>query len=84
VNQVRSRDDMTLGFSMRSSCAKYFGIKVDYVGYIDYDDHVWMAIKKKSPLLIESPYSSASRCLDRVLSNLLKKDELRLDAILKM
>ncbi len=84
VNQVRSRDDMTLGFSMRSSCAKYFGIKVDYVGYIEYDDHVWMAVKKKTPLLLESPYSSASRCLERILSNLINKDELRLDAILKM
>jgi len=84
VNQVRSRDDMTLGFSMRSACAKYFGIKVDYVGYIEYDDYVWMATKKKTPLIIERPYASAARCLERVVSNLVNKDELKLDSILKM
>jgi len=84
VNHVRSRDDMTLGFSMRSACSKYFGIKVHYVGYIEYDDYVWMATKKKVPLILERPYSSAARCLDRVVSNLMNKDELKLDAILRM
>jgi flagellar biosynthesis protein FlhG len=84
VNQVRSRDDMTLGFSMRSACAKYFGIKVDYVGYIEYDDYVWMATKKKTPLIIERPYSSAARCISHVVANLTNRDELKLDSILKM
>lgn len=84
VNQARSRDDMTLGFSMRSACAKYFGIKVDYLGYIEYDDYVWMATKKRTPLIIERPYAAAARCLERVVSNLINKDELKLDSILKM
>ncbi len=84
VNQVRSRDDITLGFSIRSSCAKYFGIKVEYMGYIEYDDHVWMAIKKKTPLIIDSPYCSSARCLDRVVSSLLKKDEMKLETLLKI
>lgn len=83
VNQVRSKDDMTLGFSMRSSCAKYFGIKVDYVGYIEYDDHVWQATKKKRPLVLEYPYSNAARCFERTVSNLIKKEELKFDLILK-
>src|SRR6185503_7870813 len=43
VNQVRSKDDITLGFSMRSSCSKYFGISLEYLGYIEYDDCVWQA-----------------------------------------
>jgi flagellar biosynthesis protein FlhG len=84
VNQVRSRDDITLGFSIRSSCTKYFGIKVEYMGYIEYDDHVWMAIKKKTPLIIDSPYCSSARCLDRVLTNLLKKDEMKLESLLRI
>ncbi|MEK7702980.1 MAG: P-loop NTPase [Nitrospirota bacterium] len=84
VNQARSRDDMTLGFSMRSACAKYFGIKVDYVGYIEYDDYVWMATKKRTPLILERPYAPAVRCLNQVVSNLIGRDELKLDAILRM
>ncbi len=84
VNHVRSRDDMTLGFSMRSACAKYFGIKVNYLGYIEYDDYVWMATKKKTPLILERPYASAARCLNGIVSNLINNDELKLDSILKM
>lgn len=83
VNQVRSKDDMTLGFSMRSSCAKYFGIKVDYVGYIEYDDHVWQANKKKRPVILEYPYSNAARCMEKTVSNLIKKEELKFDLVLR-
>lgn len=83
VNQVRSKDDITLGFSMRSSCAKYFGISVSYVGYIEYDDHVWKATKKKRPLLLEFPYSSAARCMERTVLNLIKHEQLNFDLVLK-
>ncbi|MFQ5780104.1 MAG: AAA family ATPase [Nitrospiria bacterium] len=83
VNQVRSKDDITLGFSMRSSCLKYFGIKVDYVGYIEYDDAVWRSTKKKRPLLLEFPASCAARCVERAVSNLLEQEELKFDLILR-
>ncbi|MBI3605556.1 MAG: AAA family ATPase, partial [Nitrospirae bacterium] len=53
VNQVRSKDDITLGFSMRSSCSKYFGIQVEYIGYVEYDDAVWKAGKASRPLMLE-------------------------------
>ncbi|MFY9269629.1 MAG: AAA family ATPase [Candidatus Manganitrophaceae bacterium] len=79
VNQVRSKDDVTLGFSMRSSCGKYFGIKVDYVGCIEYDDRVWQATKKRRPLLLEYPSSVAARSLERTAMNLIKKEELKLN-----
>lgn len=82
VNQVRSKDDITLGFSMRSSCSKYFGISLEYLGYIEYDDCVWQATKKKRPLLIEYPYSSASRCIERVTHHLLKHEQLTFDFLL--
>jgi flagellar biosynthesis protein FlhG len=83
VNQVRSKDDITLGFSMRSSCLKYFGIKVDYVGSIEYDDHVWRATKKKRPLLLEYPSSLAARSVERSVTNLIDKKELNFDLILR-
>ena len=82
VNQVRSKDDITLGFSMRSSCSKYFGISLEYLGYIEYDDCVWQATKKKKPLLVEYPYSSSARCIERVTHNLLKHEQLTFDFLL--
>jgi len=83
VNQIRSRDDITLGFSIRSSCAKYFGIKVDYVGYIEYDEHVVQAIKKKTPLIIEHSHSPAARCIERTIANLMRKDDLKIESVFR-
>jgi flagellar biosynthesis protein FlhG len=82
VNQVRSKDDITLGFSMRSSCSKYFGISLEYLGYIEYDDCVWQASKKKKPLLVEYPYSGSARCVERVTHHLLKRQQLTFDFLL--
>jgi len=83
VNQVRSKDDIALGFSMRSSCSKYFGIKIHYTGYIEYDDAVWKATKKRRPLFLEYPSCSASRSIEKILSNLLKKEEINFDLVLR-
>jgi len=83
VNQVRSRDDITLGFSMRSSCSRYFGITVSYAGYIEFDDAAWQAGKKKRPLLLEYPYSSSAQGIEKVGENLLLHKQLDLDSFLE-
>ncbi len=82
VNNVRSQDDMTLGFSMRSTCAKYYGIKVEYVGYIDHDDHVWKATRARRPLLTEYPHSRPAEHMQRTLRNLLSGEQIRLDQVI--
>jgi flagellar biosynthesis protein FlhG len=58
MNQVRTKSDVEAGHSMKSVCKKYFGIDADYVGYLDYDNAVWQAIRKRRPLILEYPYSS--------------------------
>jgi flagellar biosynthesis protein FlhG len=79
VNQVRSQDDAALGLSMRSSCSKYFGIQVEYLGFIEYDDSVWRALKRKRPPVVEFPDSCSARGTERVLTNLLKGEQIALD-----
>lgn len=83
VNQVRTQDDIALGFSMRSSCSKYFGIQVNYPGYIEYDDTVWQSTKKKRAVLLEYPYSLSAGCLERVTHNLLKEEQLNFDLLIR-
>ncbi len=83
VNQVRSKDDIALGFSMRSSCSKYFGIDVEYIGYIEFDDTVRLAARRKRPLLLDYPYCSAARCTERVAQNLIKKEQLNFELMLR-
>lgn len=57
LNQVRTMSDVTLGPSIESVCRKYFGIKAQFLGHIDYDNAVWQSLRKKKHLLLEYPHS---------------------------
>jgi flagellar biosynthesis protein FlhG len=81
VNQVRTKNDIQIGFSMKSACQKYFGIDVEYLGYVEYDDCVWQSIRSKRPLMIEYPFSRPSRCIERIVHNLLRKEQLTLSML---
>jgi flagellar biosynthesis protein FlhG len=71
LNQVRSQADIDIGFSIQSVCRRYFGIEVDYLGYLDYDASVWQSVKKRRPLLMEFPNSKLVHNFDRIVHRLL-------------
>ena len=73
INQARTQTDIDLGFSIKTVCKKYFGIELDYVGYLDYDSAVWQAVRRKRPLLIEFPNSKLVASVERVAHYLLKR-----------
>lgn len=77
LNQVRTRQDIELGHSMKSVCRKYFGIDANYLGYIDYDNAVWQSLRKRRPLVIEYPYSSIVGQFLGITKNLLNPQALR-------
>lgn len=70
MNMVRSHSDMEIGYAVRSVFRKYFGIELDYVGYLDYDNAVWQSIRKKRPFLIEFPSSKLVRSFERISKTL--------------
>ncbi len=72
VNQVRAKTEGDIGKSVQIVCERYFGIHVDYTGFIPYDNSVWQSIRKRVPFLIDSPNSTAVTHLEDVLRNLLK------------
>ena len=72
VNQVRAKTEGDIGKSVQIVCERYFGIRVDYTGFIPYDNSVWQSIRKRVPFLIDSPNSTAVTHLEDVLRNLLK------------
>lgn len=71
LNQVRSQADIDIGFSIQSVCRRYFGIEMDYVGYLDHDASVWQSVKKRKPLLMEFPNSKLVHHFDRIVHRLL-------------
>lgn len=71
INQARTQADIDIGFSMKIICKKYFGIDLDYIGYLDYDATVWQSVKKRRPLLMEFPNSSLVLNFDKIVHRLL-------------
>jgi flagellar biosynthesis protein FlhG len=74
MNQVRNQADIDIGFSMKTVCKRYFGIDLDYVGYLDYDAAVWQSVKKRRPLILEFPQSKLVHHFDKIVHRLLNID----------
>lgn len=72
INQVRSQQDIDIGFSMQSVCKRYFGINIDYAGYLDFDSSVWQSVKRRQPLLMEFPNSKLVNNFEKIVHKLLK------------
>jgi len=70
LNQVRSKKDIEVGFSIRSACLKYFGIHLHYLGYIVYDQEVSQSIRRRRPLVLENSRSRAAQCVMEIASKL--------------
>jgi len=75
LNQVRSKKDIEVGFSIRSACQKYFGIHVHYLGYIVYDQDVGNSIRRRKPLVLENYRSKAAQCVSEIASRLAHNDQ---------
>jgi flagellar biosynthesis protein FlhG len=71
MNQVRSQNDIDIGFSIQNVCKRYFGIDINYLGYLDYDATVWQSVKKRRPLLMEFPNSKLVNNFDKIVHKLL-------------
>ena len=75
VNQTRTQTDIDIGFSMSAICQRYFGIKLNYAGHVEYDSIVWQSVKKRKPLLIEFPHSELVNNFDQIIHRLLDMAE---------
>ena len=71
LNQTRLRADLELGEAIRSAARRRFGVNLEYLGYIDYDDTVLSCLRMQRPLLAESPGTKASRSIEKLARKLL-------------
>lgn len=70
VNQVRTTEENTLGNAVSEACRKYFGIPMQFLGNIPYDDAVWQCVRKRRPVMMERPDSPASAAIRQIARNL--------------
>jgi len=66
VNQTRIRGDIELGAWMSMLAARHYGVTLDELGHIEHDDTVWLSMRRRRPLLVDSPTSRAARNLERI------------------
>lgn len=71
VSQTRLRADVELGPAMAVVAERFLGVTLDYLGHIEHDDAVWLTVRRRQPLLIDSPTSKSARNLERVARRIL-------------
>ncbi len=71
IGKARLRADYDLGPAMASLSERYLGVPLDYLGYIEQDDAVWLTARRRRPLLIDAPTSKSARNIERVARRLL-------------
>jgi flagellar biosynthesis protein FlhG len=79
LNEVRRYEDVEVGFAVRSAIHKYFGVRVNFVGYINYDDRVVQCVRMRKPLLENFPDSNAAKSIENLTHKLLTQSEIAFD-----
>ncbi len=74
VNQARTDADLSVGASVAAAWKKFFGIEMDVLGAIRYDDEAWRAVRKRRPVLIERPDSAAATAIQGIATRILALD----------
>ncbi len=74
LNQARSDADLGVGAAVASAWKKFFGLEMDVLGAIRYDDEAWRAVRKRRPVLIERPDALASQAIRNIAGRILALD----------
>jgi flagellar biosynthesis protein FlhG len=77
INEVRTADDIKLGFSIQSVCRKYFGIDAEYLGYVNHDEAARQSVRSRRPLIDVNPHSDAAIYISRIARKLLDSGPTR-------
>ena len=70
VNDVRTAEDVKLGFAMQSVCRKYFGIEAEYLGYVNHDEAARRSVSARRPVVQSEAGSDAAIYLQRIARKL--------------
>lgn len=74
VNQARTPADQQVGPAVVSAWKKFFGLEMDFLGAVRYDDEAWKAIRKRRPVVIEQPECEAAQGVVRIAEKLMSLD----------
>lgn len=70
VNQTRSKEEEGLGVGISAACRKHLGVPMNFLGTVPYDEAVWRSVRRRRPIVLDSPESSASLAIQSLLDHL--------------
>lgn len=71
LNDVRSAEDVRLGFQVKSVCRRYFAIECDYLGYVNHTQAARRSVRACAPLVEIEPRSDAAVYFGRIAGKLM-------------
>lgn len=71
VNPVRSRSDASLPADIAEVARTHLGIPLQELGYVDFDESVQNAARRRRPLMVDTPGGRAGRQIERITRRLL-------------
>ena len=73
INEAMEPGDAELGQAMELACRKYFGVDIGYLGYLNHDRQVAMALRQRKPFMNAYPQSRVAIHLDHIAAQLLER-----------
>ncbi len=74
VNQARTARDAQVGAAVVGAWRRFFGLEMDYLGHIQYDDDMWRSVRARRPFLVEHPEALSARCFAHIVDGLAALD----------
>jgi len=80
LNQANTNRDRAMGQKMAIAARKYFGIPIDFLGSISYDDNVRKALLQKNALLAYFPHFKAFKEINEISQKISPTHQLGLSS----
>ncbi len=77
VNQARVRADLELGDQLSVASLRRYGVRPQYLGFVEHDDTVRMCARRGKALLLETPGCRASRNIEKIARRLFASSDSR-------
>jgi len=78
INQVRRQEEKELGHYITMACYDFFGLDINYLGHVGYDESVFESIRLRRPLSIHNSSAAPVKNLESCLHGLINKKIERL------
>ncbi len=75
VNMLTTQDEQESVGAVKLVAEKYLNIGVDLVGCVYVDQIIRKSVKTMTPLLLQSPDSSPAKEIERIVGNILEREE---------